>query len=63
MSKPAILTLILVITCTITFAQPQNPQAPDNNVVPIQGEWIIILIGGLLGVTEVIKYRKQTFTK
>lgn len=59
MNTPAFLTLILVITCTTTFAQPGNPKEPDGNVVPIEGEWIIVLMGGLLGVTGVLKHRSK----
>ncbi|GCC50478.1 hypothetical protein SanaruYs_06930 [Chryseotalea sanaruensis] len=64
MNTPTFLTIVLVISCTSLFAQPGNPnKAPDQNAVPIQGEWIIVLIGGLLGVAKVLKYRRQAIQK
>jgi hypothetical protein len=63
MNTPTFLTIVLVFSLTGLMAQPGNPKAPDQNVVPIQGEWIIVLIGGLLGVAKVWKHRKHAIQK
>lgn len=59
MKTRTFLTIILLICSRTTFAQPGNPREPDANTVPIEGEWIIVLLGGVLGVTGVLKHRKN----
>lgn len=39
------------------FAQPGNPDTPENEV-PISGIEILILLGGALGIKKVLDFRK-----
>lgn len=52
-----IILSLVIITCTVAFAQPGDPnEDPD---VPITGIEILLMAGGALGIKKLIQHKKK----
>lgn len=58
MRRIIIMLSLVIMTCSVALAQPENPGG-DPDEVPIGGIEILLLAGGALGAKKLIQRRKK----